>query len=59
MRQVLSQKNTQKLAKKLGIEITKVMVRGGTDHRKDICLPDHTIIRLYNDGSMEHEGTWG
>ncbi len=36
-----------------GLPIVKVMVRGGTGHRKDLCLKDGSIVHLYPDGTME------
>ena len=60
MRQLLSKKKTNKLAKETGLPIVKVLVRGGTDHRKDLCLEDGSIIHLYRDGTQEKsELRWG
>jgi hypothetical protein len=53
MRQLLSEKNVRKLAKRYNLPIVNVMVRGGTDHRKDLCLEDGSIINLWPDGTME------
>lgn len=51
----MNQKNTAKLAKQLNLPIVKVMVRGGTDHRKDLCLEDGSIVSLFRDGSTEKD----
>jgi hypothetical protein len=53
MRQSMSDKNVKKLARKLNLPIVHIQVRGGTDHRKDLFLEDHSIVSLYTDGSME------
>lgn len=58
MRQLLGAKKLKRLAAETGLQIVKVMVRGGTDHRKDLCLEDGTIVSLYRDGSMEADGRW-
>jgi hypothetical protein len=52
MRQILSQKKVNKLRLSTGLDIVKVMVRGGTDHRKDLCISDGSIICLHNNGNM-------
>lgn len=53
MRQKLSKIKIDKLKLETGLDIVKVLVRGGTDHRKDLCLSDGSIIYLYKDGTME------
>ena len=59
MRQTLGEKKTKQLAKETGLPIVKVLVRGGTDHRKDLCLEDGSVIHLYKDGTQEKsEFTW-
>ena len=58
-RQRLGQKKVDKLRKQTGLDIIKVMVRGGTDHRLDLCLFNGTITRLYKDGTMlKDSGKW-
>ncbi len=52
-RQTLGQKKVDRLRAKTGLDIKKVMVRGGTDHRKDLCLSDGSIMHLFKDGTME------
>ena len=52
MRQLLNEKKTKKLAKETGLPVVKVMVRGGTDHRKDLCLEDGSIMHLWKDGTL-------
>jgi hypothetical protein len=53
MRQRLGKKKMEALRKQTGLAIVAVMVRGGTDHREDLCLDDGSIIYLYQDGTME------
>ena len=55
-RQVLNKKKVERLREETGLDIKKVMIRGNTNHRKDLCLSDGTITRMYKDGSMENEG---
>lgn len=57
MRQLLGTKKVKRLAAETGLPIVKVMVRGGTDHRKDLCLEDGSIVSLYRDGTMENDPT--
>lgn len=52
MRQIMNQKKTTKLAKELSLPIIKVMVRGGSDHAKDLCLNDGTVVTIHRDGSQ-------
>jgi hypothetical protein len=54
MRQALSNKNVEKLKKKTGLPIVKVMVRGGS-HSKLLCLEDGSIMILHPDGTMEKD----
>jgi len=42
-RQRLGEKKTRQLRERLGLPIVVVLVRGGTDHRQDLCLADGTI----------------
>lgn len=53
MRCALGPKKVKKLAEKTGLPVVKALVRGGTDHRVDLCLEDGTITCLYKDGSLE------
>ncbi len=53
MRQSLNKKNVKKLAVQTGLPVLSVLVRGGTGHRKDLCLDDGSVVHLYKDGSME------
>lgn len=50
----MSDRNVKKYSKYLGFDIVKIMVRGGTDHRKDLCLRDGSILNLYPDGEIIH-----
>ena len=52
-RQRLGAKKTKALAQATGLPVVAVLVRGGTDHRKDLCLEDGSVVHLYSDGSME------
>lgn len=52
-RQSLGEKRVRRLATETGLPVVKVLVKGGTDHRKDLCLEDGTVMHLYRDGSME------
>ena len=51
-RQRLGEKKTNRLRKETGLDIAAVLVRGGTNHRRDLCLHDGSIIHLYRDGKM-------
>lgn len=60
MRQRLGTKKTRRLAKETGLPIVCVMVRGGTNHRRDLCLRDGSIVYLYRDGTVEVSAErWG
>lgn len=52
MRQKMSKKNVEKLAKELNLPIEQILVRGGTNHRKDLCLEDGSIICLFQNGEL-------
>jgi len=52
-RQLLGEKKINNLRQQTGLDIVTVLVRGGTDHRKDLCLGDGSVIHLYADGTME------
>lgn len=52
MRQRLGQKKVAKLKRETGLDIVKVLVRGGTDHRKDLFLSDGSIVHLFKDGIL-------
>lgn len=56
MRQHLNAKKVRRLAEQTGLDVVYVLVRGGTDHRRDLCLRDRTIARLYPDGTITIEG---
>lgn len=43
-RQRLGAKKVAQLARRLGLPIIGVFVRGGTDHRQDLCLPGGRIL---------------
>ena len=48
----MSERNVKKLAKKLQLPIKRVLVRGGTSHRKDLWLEDGTILHYWPDGEF-------
>lgn len=59
-RQLLSRRKIRRIEAQLfqmGIcllpRIVKVMVRGNTEHRKDICLEDGSILNLWPDGTIQ------
>lgn len=52
-RQRLGVKKTNKLIAETGLPIVAVLVRGGTHHRRDLCLSDGRVVHLYRDGSQE------
>ena len=52
MRQVMSEKNCAKIRNKTGLPIQWVVVRGGTDHRKDLYLIGGSIKHLWPDGEI-------
>ena len=52
-RQQLGKKKVDKLRSETGLDIVKVLVRGGTDHRRDLCLSGGQIVSLYKDGEMK------
>lgn len=49
MRQRLGNKKLRKLEKELGFPIVAVLVRGGTEHRKDLCLENGMIKMMWFD----------
>jgi hypothetical protein len=53
----MSDKNAKKLAASTGLPVVMVMVRGGTSHRKDLCLEDGSIRCLWPDGSITGHGS--
>ncbi len=52
MRQRLGKKKVDKLRKETGLDIIAVLVRGGTHHRRDLCIRGGSIVSLWNDGTM-------
>jgi len=53
MRQRMSEKNTKRIARKLNLPVVGVLVRGGTDHRKDLLLEDGSVMHYYSNGETE------
>ena len=35
------------------LDIIAALVRGGTDHRIDLCLRDNRVFHLFKDGSLK------
>lgn len=52
-RQTLGPKKVDKLRRQTGLPVVAVLVRGGTEHRKDLCLADGSVVHLYSDGTLE------
>lgn len=57
-RQRLGKKKVDKLIRETGLNIVTALVRGGTNHRKDLCLVDGSVFHLFNDGSIEKSDIW-
>ena len=52
MRQRLGKKKTDRLKRETGLPIVEVLVRGGTDHRKDLHLEDGSCVMLFKNGDL-------
>ena len=61
MRQQLGPKKVAKLRAELNLPIVKILVRGNTDHRLDLCLEDQSVLYYWpHTGEFEKsELTWG
>ena len=58
-RQLLGQKKVNKLIKETKLNIVKVMVRGGTNHRLDLCVNGGEVFNLYKTGELiKSDGKW-
>lgn len=53
MRQRMGVRKVKQLREKTGLPVVAVLVRGGTDHRRDLCLEDGSVVHLYRDGELE------
>lgn len=51
-RQTLGPKKTLRLQQQTGFPIFAVMVRGGTKHRRDLCMLTGHVVCLTRDGRM-------
>jgi hypothetical protein len=51
-RQLMSRRKTIKLRERTGLPVIAVLVRGDTNHRKDLCLDDGSVVGLYPDGEL-------
>ena len=49
----MGEKKVAKLREQTGLPVIAVLVRGGTEHRKDLCLEDGSVVHLYSDGTTE------
>jgi hypothetical protein len=52
-RQRLGLKKTLRLRQQTGLPVVRVLVRGGTNHSRDLLLSTGHIVMLSRDGSME------
>lgn len=52
-RQKLGEKKTNMLRKQTGLDVVSALVRGGTDHRKDLLIEGGEVYHLYKDGTLE------
>lgn len=52
-RQSMSSRKVRKIAAQTGLQVMRVLVRGGTDHRRDLLLADGSVVHLFKDGAME------
>ena len=53
MRQRLSKRKVRQLRERTGLDIQHVLVRGGTRHRRDLCLADGSVVHLHRTGELE------
>lgn len=49
----VGEKKVSLYCKKTGLPVVAALVRGGTDHRIDLCLEDGVVVHWYKDGTME------
>ena len=47
MRQRVSEKTVRRYARETGLPVEFALVRGGTDHRIDLCLIDGSIVHWW------------
>lgn len=52
-RQWLGEKKVNQLRKQTRLDIVGVLIRGNTNHRRDLCLADGTVMSLYKSGELE------
>lgn len=58
-RQWVGEKKVRRYAKATGLPVVKALVRGGTDHRVDLCLEDGSVVAYWpSDGTVEHDTEW-
>lgn len=57
MRQELGQKKLQRIRDQTGLAIKYVLVRGNTDHRRDLYLENGRVAYLRRDGTIEDAET--
>ena len=52
-RQKVGEKKLRRLAEKTGLDLVAALVRGGTDHRIDLCVRGGEVVHLYRCGASE------
>ncbi len=52
-RQQMGEKKVSRWREQTGLPVIAVLVRGGTNHRKDLCLEDGSVVHMFSDGTME------
>lgn len=58
-RQWVGVKKVRKYAAATGLPVVRALVRGGTDHRVDLCLEDGSVVSYWpRDGTIEHDTRW-
>jgi hypothetical protein len=49
----MNERKTARIAVKYNLPISHILVRGGTDHRKDLLLKDGSVVHLNKDGTIK------
>lgn len=55
MRQRLGPKKVKKIREQTGLPVSYVLVRGNTNHRRDLILEDGKCVYMWPDGTIEEE----
>lgn len=53
MRQRLGKRKVKKYREQTGLDVVAGLVRGGTNHRVDLCISDGSVVYLWPDGTTE------